>query len=241
MLDPATQARVDNALQAFWGVRAAQHATASQSVNAQGGTRSAVVGGGHLNAVQSLVADEFVLAGHDPRNIHTSGRSKTLPGWFRPTKSWDLVVTDGHDVVAALEFKSQVGSIGNNANNRAEEAIGNATDVDHAFNNGLLGPNRPWLGYVYVTEDIPASWAPSVRLTNAHYPQRLEFAHGSRPGVGVSYIERFALLGRELVDAGLYQATWVAVTTDPQKGRFSWQDASSEVTYEEFQWELRNI
>lgn len=47
-------------------------------------------------------------------------RSKLeLPGFFRPTKKWDmLVVHDGH-LIAALEFKSQRGpSFGNNFNNR---------------------------------------------------------------------------------------------------------------------------
>jgi type II restriction enzyme len=40
-----------------------------------------------------------------------------LPGWYRPEKQWDvLVVVDG-ELIAGIEFKSQVGSFGNNYNN----------------------------------------------------------------------------------------------------------------------------
>ena len=53
-----------------------------------------------------------------------------LPGFFRPTKEWDLlVVKDGH-LIAVIEAKSQVGpSLGNNFNNRTEEAMGSAIDL----------------------------------------------------------------------------------------------------------------
>jgi len=49
-----------------------------------------------------------------------NGRVLTLPGFFRPTKLWDLLVLHEGRLVAALEFKSQVGSFGNNFNNRDE-------------------------------------------------------------------------------------------------------------------------
>ncbi len=38
-------------------------------------------------------------------------------------KKWDLLVVEGC-LIAAIEFKSQVGSFGNNYNNRTEEALG---------------------------------------------------------------------------------------------------------------------
>jgi len=60
-----------------------------------------------------------------------------LPGFFRPTKEWDmLVVVNGH-LLAAIEAKSQVGpSFGNNFNNRTEEAIGSAVDLWTAYREG---------------------------------------------------------------------------------------------------------
>ena len=57
----------------------------------------------------------------------TISQGVTLPGHFRPTKKWDLMVyapNRSHPNVA-VELKSQNGpSYGNNANNRAEEATG---------------------------------------------------------------------------------------------------------------------
>lgn len=48
--------------------------------------------------------------------IHQRKGVLTLPGYFRPTKLWDLLITNEGRLVAALELKSHVGpSFGNNA------------------------------------------------------------------------------------------------------------------------------
>jgi len=86
---------------------------------------------------------EFVQIGH----------RLTIPGYFRPTKDWDVVVCNGSELGAVVELKSQVGSLGNNFNNRAEEAIGNAKDVRVAFTNDLLGTEAPFLAFLMVIED----------------------------------------------------------------------------------------
>jgi len=86
-----------------------------------------------------------------------------LPGYFRPTKQWDmLVVHEGH-LIAALEFKSQRGpSFGNNFNNRTEEALGNAKDLWTAYREGAFGKERPrpWLGWLMLLEDSSGSRQP---------------------------------------------------------------------------------
>ena len=67
----------------------------------------------------------------DPFKRGAVAKGFTLPGYYRPTKQWDVVVwgTDGAPLVC-IELKSQNGpSYSNNANNRAEEAIGNAYDL----------------------------------------------------------------------------------------------------------------
>jgi len=237
-MDAATKKRINEALFSFWTGRSGQQQQAGAKPQAQGGTRSAVVGGKHLNAVRDLIANEFFLAGIPKSQLATSGRTKVLPGWFRPTKSWDLAVTHGADILALIELKSQVGSFGNNANNRSEEAVGVAYDTDMAFRKRLLGKSRPWLGYVYVVEDSPKSRAPGTRLTNTHYNQRSIFA---QPEAFVSYIERFAILGEELVKAGLYQAAWVVTTTSPANGQFGWGDASLAVSYDRFKAAIRKL
>jgi hypothetical protein len=56
-------------------------------------------------------------------------RKKTveLPGFFRPTKEWDLLVVREETLLVAIEAKSQVGqSFGNNFNNRTEKVMGSA-------------------------------------------------------------------------------------------------------------------
>ena len=49
-------------------------------------------------------------------------------------KDWDfLIISLANQLIAAIEFKSQVGSFGNNFNNRTEEALGSAVDLWTAF------------------------------------------------------------------------------------------------------------
>ena len=65
-----------------------------------------------------------------------------------------MVVVSGSNLVAAVEVKSQVGSFGNNFNNRVEEALGNATDFWTAYGKGIFKPSqKPWLGYLFMLEE----------------------------------------------------------------------------------------
>ncbi|MEE4605477.1 MAG: PaeR7I family type II restriction endonuclease, partial [Desulfobacteraceae bacterium] len=82
-----------------------------------------------------------------------------MPGYFRPTKLWDLLVMNEGRLVAALEFKSQVGpSFGNNFNNRTEEALGTAHDLWTAYREGAFGEQtRPFVGWLMLLEDAPKS------------------------------------------------------------------------------------
>jgi hypothetical protein len=57
-------------------------------------------------------------------------------------------------LVAALEFKSQVGSVAKNINNRFEEALGTATDTWAAQTKyAAFGEIPPWFGYVFVLQE----------------------------------------------------------------------------------------
>jgi type II restriction enzyme len=71
--------------------------------------------------------------------IHFNRSALTLPGYFRPTKLWDLLVMYQGRLIAAIELKSHIGpSFGNNFNNRTEEAIGTAVDLWTAFREGAF-------------------------------------------------------------------------------------------------------
>ena len=63
-----------------------------------------------------------------PLRIISGKKRLTIPGYFRPTKMWDALVIYKSRLIAAFELKSQVGSFGNNFNNRTEESIGSAND-----------------------------------------------------------------------------------------------------------------
>jgi hypothetical protein len=82
-----------------------------------------------------------------------------------------VVVLSDRDLVAVVEVKSQVGSFGNNFNNRVEEAIGNATDFWTAYEGGLLKPSaKPWLGYIFMLGECPASTSATKPIHLTPFP-----------------------------------------------------------------------
>ncbi len=80
--------------------------------------------------------------------IHLEREVLTLPGFFGPTKLWDLLVIQNSELIAAVKLKSQVGpSFGNNFNNRTEEAIGTAHDFGTAYRERAFDRQpRPFVG-----------------------------------------------------------------------------------------------
>ena len=188
--------RFEAAVRSYWQVRNAQAAKQIASGRMDAGTRGSVTGGGHLNGVAALLEELFTENGFPPHTIKRTS-SIELPGFYRPTKKWDLVVIDDGVLVAAIELKSQVGpSFGNNFNNRTEEAIGNAVDVWRAYEEGTFGGIRPWLGYVFLLEEAPKSTAP-VRLAKTVFPVERIFEN-------TSYKDRYRILCQRLVRERLY-------------------------------------
>lgn len=159
-----------------------------------------------MDGFVTLVRDLLVQAGC-PENALYLGKRVELPGWFRAEKQWDLVVVHQKHLVAAVEFKSQVGpSFGNNFNNRTEEALGSATDIWAAYREGAFSPSpRPWLGYLMLLEDCNASHTP-VKVTQTHFPVFPEFQ-------GASYLRRYEILIRKLLRDRLYDGTCFLVSS----------------------------
>ena len=99
-----------------------------------------------------------------------NSKSLELPGWYRSQKQWDLLLVKDGNLVGVLELKSQIGSLGNNFNNRAEEVIGLGTDTLAAFRQGLFDVSpRPWVGYLMLLEDTPRS-TKAVGVKQPHFP-----------------------------------------------------------------------
>lgn len=201
LADYETKART--AIQAFWGNRAAARQAQAATGRIDAGERGAVTAGKHMDGFVALVHDLVRANGLIQAEVHRSRALVTLPGYFRPTKLWDMLVLHQGRLIAALEFKSQVGpSFGNNVNNRAEEAIGSAHDFQTAYREGAFGKYpRPFLGWLMLVEDAPGSRAP-VRDAAPHFPVLPAFQ-------GASYLQRYQLLCQRLVQEQLYTAACV--------------------------------
>ena len=81
---------------------------------------------GPHKGIRDLVKNIFIESGMPADSIVYEAY---LPGFYRARKRWDMAVRYKGALVAALEFKSQVGSVGKNINNRFEEALGSGTDT----------------------------------------------------------------------------------------------------------------
>jgi Restriction endonuclease XhoI len=206
LADYETKAR--EAVQAFWGNRERARQKQIEAGRVDAGERAGVTAGKNMNGFVTLVHDLVRANGLTNADIHLNRAAVTLPGYFRPTKLWDMLVINNGRLIAALELKSQVGpSFGNNANNRAEEAIGTAHDFWVAYREGAFGKQpRPFVGWLMLVEDAPASRRP-VKDTSPHFPIFPEFQ-------GASYIQRYDLLCQRLVQEQLY--TVAAVITSPR-------------------------
>lgn len=187
-----------DAIKAFWGNREAARQKQIEAGKTDQGERAGVTAGKNMNGFLSLVVDLVNANGLKDATILSSGRVLTLPGFFRPTKLWDIIVLQNKRLVAALEFKSQVGpSFGNNFNNRTEEAIGTAVDIWTAYREGAFGEQpRPFLGWLMLLEDAPSSRSP-VADSSPHFPIFPEFKNAS-------YAERYNILCKKLVQERLY-------------------------------------
>lgn len=175
----------------------------------------------------SLVRDVLIHAGCPEGSLHL-GRRVELPGWFRAEKQWDLVVVHNAQLVAAIEFKSQIGpSFGNNFNNRTEEALGSATDIWAAYREGAFKPSpRPWLGYFMLLEDCDASRA-AVKVAQSHFPVFPEFK-------GASYKRRYEILIQKLLRDRLYDGACFLVSDAVRGMKGGFLEPDPELAFERF-------
>jgi hypothetical protein len=183
----------------YWQTRAGQRQKQEQSGKADQGLRSAVTGGAQMDGFIDLFTGLITQAGIPEQYVYRR-KAVELPGFFRPTKEWDLIVVREGTLIAAIEAKSQVGpSFGNNFNNRTEEAMGSAVDLWTAFREGAyLQSPQPFLGYFFMLEDCEASNRP-VGVQEPHFKVFPEF-------VRASYMRRYELFCRKLVLERHYSA-----------------------------------
>lgn len=209
--------KAKEAVKSFWGARDAAKQKQIESGNTDQGERAGVTAGKNMDGFLALILDIIKANGLAQADIHQNRAMLTLPGYFRPTKLWDLLVVHKGELIAAVELKSQVGpSFGNNFNNRTEEAIGTAHDFWTAYREGAFGHQpRPFVGWMMMVEDTPESRR-AVKDTSPHFPVFKEFS-------AASYLDRYNILCQKLVREHLYSAATVLASPRQaiQAGEFS--------------------
>jgi hypothetical protein len=204
-LSSQIQKQIQSAVEVFWKTRSLQKA----SNRSEQSNRGAVTGGKQLDGFIRLISEVAIEAGVPREWIFT--KSSNLPGFFRPMKEWDfLIISPQNKLLVATEFKSQVGSFGNNFNNRTEEAIGSAVDLWTAFREDVFpDQDAPWVGYVMVVEKTEKSNS-TVKVRKSEFEVRSEFLE-------TSYLDRYHLLCRKLVQERHYTSTGLIWTSSDQK------------------------
>ena len=188
-----------------------------------------MTGGKHADGFVRLIASIVQDAALPNVEIHvTEKKPRTLPGFYRPCKEWDLVVLSDNSLVAVVEVKSQVGSFGNNFNNRVEEALGNATDFWAAYREGAFKPSqKPWLGYLFMLEETAMSMRPTKRIKLK--PYNLDEAFQER-----SYAKRYELVCERLVRDRLYDAACFFTSNAKTGRRGQYREPNNELSIRNF-------
>lgn len=213
-------ARCTGAVAQFWRSRGAA------TGQGQGGTRNQVTSGLNMNGFCELVGHVAQHCGFPADAVRVRRRDLILPGYYRATKNWDVLVIHERRLLAVFEFKSQVGSFGNNFNNRSEEVIGSAADLWQAHRHGAYNkpvpivetsstpgrvldvvddPRPPFLAWLMLLEESPESMR-SVGVDEPHFAVFPEFR-------GASYAQRYQLLCERLMQEHLYSAAALVLSS----------------------------
>ena len=214
--------KIKFAVEYFWHTRERQLGEQKSLNSVDQGNRGAVTGGKQMDGFIELLTDIALTIGVPKKSIHTSGNY--LPGYFRPSKDWDfLITTPSNDLVCAVELKSQVGSFGNNFNNRAEESLGSSYDLatslaESSFPFSIM----PWIGYFVLLEHRDES-VRTVKVQQRLYDVRPEFND-------TSYLDRYDLFCKKLMTKKLYNHAAVLWS----KSDLSYGDYSKETSLKTF-------
>lgn len=189
----------------FWDTRIRQGKEQEERGTQDQGDRSKVTGGKQMDGFVETIAEKMEEAGVNEDEIYVKRSQLYVPGYFRAEKKWDMLVVRDSKLLASIELKSQMGSYGNNFNNRSEEAIGNAEDLWQAYEKGVIDTTpQPWLGYMMLLNDEEKVHSP-VRVKEPHFPVDDEFKEAS-------YAERYEHLMRRLVRERKYNSACLLLT-----------------------------
>lgn len=202
--------KIQKAVEFYWSVRLGQAKRQRRKGHRDTGTRGEVTGGKQLDEFAALLDDLAKAAGYTSAEIFFGTRNELpIPGYYRPQKKWDFAVCRDKRLIAAVEFKSQSGSIGNNFNNRSEEVIGLARDFWISYREKTFGlMPQPWLGYLFLLEESEESKHPVGLMPSKLSP--LEKFNQT------SYQDRYRILCETLVLERDFSATALLTSCRPE-------------------------
>ena len=219
------KALIKKAVKDFWDTRTKQKGNQSgKTIDTT--NRSSVTGGKQFDGFLKLLSKVAIDAGIPKECIYL--KANQLPGYFRPTKEWDfLIIAPNSKLIVVIELKSQVGSFGNNFNNRTEEALGSAVDLWTAYReNAFPNQSSPWLGYLFVVEKSKKSTS-TVRITQPYFKVFKEFED-------TTYLERYKLFCHKLMLERHYTQCCLLWATDDYK----YGDVDKTISLESFLFSL---
>lgn len=96
------------AIRSFWKTRTKAKQTQKAAGKSDQGERASVTSGRNLDGFLKLIDAVVKANGLKNADIHLERRTLTLPGYFRPTKLWDMLIMNQGRLVAIVELKSQL-------------------------------------------------------------------------------------------------------------------------------------
>src|SRR5438552_4383360 len=224
---PDHDAGLREAIRYFWRTRDHQSMRQGSAEDRDRGARGAVTGGKQMDGFIRLVRD-LLIAARVPERCIAIDKRVELAGLFRAEQKWDLIIGHDDQLLAAMEFKSQIGpSFGNNFNNLTEEALGSATDIWAAYREGAFKPSaRSFLGYLMLLEDCDQSRSP-VKVSTPHFEVFPEFR-------GASYRDRYAILVEKLLRDRLYDSACFLLSTAASAAKGDYVEPHPELTFAKF-------
>lgn len=221
------ESEVQDAVQWYWSTLSDQEEEQRESENTARGRRAQVLGGGQMDGFAGLIEDILVDEVGIPRDSIKHDYHATLPGYFRHEKEWDTAVVHDGELLAALEYKSQASSFGNNLNNRTEEVLGSNTDLIQAYEEGLFVPSpQPWIGYLFLMADVEATREPKT-LREPNFPADDEFQDAS-------YIDRMNILMTRMVRQRLVTEAAFLLSDEEQGIEGEYWEPNEELRFKRF-------
>lgn len=208
-----------------------------------------------LDAFLGIIKQVVSKSGLPGAEIHTGKTTSQLPGFFRPHKAWDAVIMNNGNLVAALELKSQVGSIGNNFNNRSEEVLGSSIDLKTAIEELAFDDNSNiFTGYIIIVEKsektvrepfVDMKFFPVMEGFLAEESIRgksyIKRSDGTFPRTkGISYLDRYDVMCKRLMLKNLYTSAAVVAVPPEKNTSGGYEDVSAVTSIFTFMHKLAN-